>query len=141
MSSSTIRIVIADDHQFIRESWKALLENNPRFKVVAECVNGEQAILQARELLPDIMLVDINMSPDSGFEVTRRVTEEIPRVRIIGISVNNQPKYAEKMVQLGAKGYLTKTSSLKEINRGITEVYNGNIYICEEIKKHLPSSE
>lgn len=139
MSSSTIRIIIADDHQFIRESWKALLENNPRFKVVAECVNGEQAIHQARELLPDIMLVDINMSPGSGFEVTRRVREELPSVRIIGMSVNNQPKYAEKMVQLGARGYLTKTSSLEEINRGITEVFNGSTYICDEVKKHLPS--
>lgn len=141
MSSSTIRIIIADDHQFIRESWKALLENNPRFKVIAECVNGEQAILHARELLPDIMLVDINLSPRNGYEVTRRVTEELPSVRIIGMSVNNQPKYAEKMVQLGARGYLTKTSSLEEINRGITEVYNGNTYICEEVRKHLPPSE
>ena len=93
----------------------ALLENNPRFRVVADCDNGaDAAIEQAKQLLPDIMLVDINMTPDNGFKVTERVAAELPSVKIIGISVNNQPKYAIKMIELGARGYLTKTSSLKK---------------------------
>lgn len=141
MSSELIRIILADDHKIIRESWRVLLENNPRFKVVADCENGELAIRYATELLPDILLVDINMAPGNGFDVARHVNENLPSVRVIGLSVNNQPKYAIRMMKLGAKGYLTKTSSLEEINLGITEVYNGKLYICEEVRKHMPSSE
>jgi two-component system invasion response regulator UvrY len=138
MSSAQIRIILVDDHKMIRESWRTLLENNPRFKVIADCDNGLSAIGQARELMPDIMLVDINMRPENGFDVARHVNREFPSIRVIGLSVNNQPKYAIKMIELGARGYLTKTSSLEEIIHGINEVYNGNVYICEEVRKHMP---
>jgi len=87
------------------------------------------------------MLVDINMSPLNGFELTKRVAEELPAVKVIGLSVNNQPKYAIRIVKMGARGYLTKSSTLEEINHGILEVYKGNIYFCEEIKKHLPPAD
>jgi two-component system invasion response regulator UvrY len=141
MSSPQIRIIIADDHKMIRESWKELLENNSRFKVIADCKNGEEAVAKARELLPDILLVDINMSPGNGFDVARQVLRDVPSVKVIGMSVNNQPKYAIKMIELGARGYLTKTSSWEEINEGIKKVYDGTIYICEEVRKHIPSTE
>lgn len=133
-----IRIILVDDHKLVRKSWKTLLENNPRFQVVADCDNGHSAIEQAEEFVPDIMLIDINMSPLNGFMVTERVLEKNPRIKIIGLSVNNQAKYANKMVALGARGYLTKTSPLDEINHGILEVHDGNLYICEEVKKHMP---
>lgn len=141
MNNDPIRIILVDDHKIVRESWKTLLENNPRFRIIADCGNGEAAIQYAQELVPDIMLVDINMSPLNGFTVTERVLETTPSIKIIGLSVNNQPKYAIKMIELGAKGYLTKTSSLEEINRGILQVYNGEFYICEEIRRYMPSSE
>jgi len=138
MSKEPIRIILVDDHKLVRKSWKTLLENNPRFLVVADCDNGHSAIKQAEDLLPDIMLVDINMSPLNGFMVTEQVLEKIPGIKIIGLSVNNQAKYANKMVALGARGYLTKTSPLEEINQGIIEVHDGNLYICEEVKRHMP---
>jgi two-component system, NarL family, invasion response regulator UvrY len=137
MSSAQIRIILVDDHKMIRESWRTLLESNPRFKVIADCDNGLSAIGQARDLMPDIMLVDINMSPENGFDVARHVNQELPSIRVIGLSVNNQPKYAVRMLELGARGYLTKTSSLEEITHGINEVHNGNFYICEEVRKHM----
>lgn len=141
MADSIIRILLADDHQMIRESWRMLLENNPQMEVVADCANGAEAIRSAREYHPDIMLVDINMHPMNGFEVTRQVTLELPAIRVIGMSVNNQPKYASRMLELGAKGYLTKTSPLEEIQHGIREVFNGREYICEEVRKHLPPAK
>lgn len=140
MNVPVIRIVLADDHQMIRESWRMLLENNPRFKVVADCANGQEAISSTKMHQPDILLIDINMHPVNGFEVTRQVADEMPRVRIIGMSVNNQPKYATKMMELGAHGYLTKTSTLEEIHHGILEVYLGKRYICEEVRLHMPPS-
>jgi DNA-binding NarL/FixJ family response regulator len=141
MSNEPIRIMLVDDHKIVRKSWKSLLENNPRFKVIADCDNGESAIELAEELIPDIMLVDINMSPLNGFAVTERIMETTPSIKIIGLSVNNQPKYAIRMVELGARGYLTKTSSLEEINHGIMEVHKGEFYICEEVTRNMPASE
>jgi two-component system, NarL family, invasion response regulator UvrY len=141
MKNEPIRIILVDDHKLVRQSWKMLLENNPQFKVVADCENGESAIEETKKHTPDIILVDINMSPDNGFIVTEQILRLAPATKIIGISANNQPKYATRMLGLGAKGYLTKTSSLEEINHGINEVYDGRFYICNEIKKHMPPSE
>lgn len=141
MSNDPIRIILVDDHKLVRESWKILLENNPRFRVIADCDNGHTAVENAEKLIPDVMLVDINMSPMNGFAVTERILETMPSMKIIGMSVNNQPKYAVRMVELGARGYLTKTSSLEEINHGIMEVYNGEFYICDEVRKNMPPSE
>jgi two-component system, NarL family, invasion response regulator UvrY len=141
MSNVPIRIILVDDHKLVRQSWKMLLENNPRFHVIADCDNGESAIKEAQQLVPDIMLVDINMSPVNGFAVTERIMKTTPSIKIIGLSINNQPKYAIKMMELGARGYLTKTSPLDEIKQGIIQVYEGEIYICEEIKRHLPPSK
>jgi len=138
MSNEKIRIILADDHKIVRESWKVLLENNPRFKVVADCSNGKDAIERARELSPDIILIDINMPPVNGFDVAEKIIDQLPGIKVIGLSVNNQPKFAVKMMEMGGKGFLTKTSPLEEINHGITEIYNGNLYICEEIKKQMP---
>lgn len=141
MSNAPIRIILVDNHKLVRESWKILLENNPRFEVVADCDNGHSAIEHAQKLTPDIMLIDINMSPSNGFSVTERIIETIPSIRIIGISVSNQAKYATRMIELGAKGYLTKTSSLEEITYGILEVHKGEFYICEEVIRNMPPEE
>lgn len=141
MSHPIIRIVLADDHEIVREAWRSLLETNPRFRVVADCENGELAMQQAGTLLPDILLVDLNMSPGNGFEVTKYMAENHPGVKVIGLSVSNQPKYAIRMLKLGARGYLTKTSPLDEIHSGILEVYSGKIYLCEEVLKMLPPTE
>ncbi|OSZ80215.1 hypothetical protein CAP36_02890 [Chitinophagaceae bacterium IBVUCB2] len=140
MRNERIRIVLVDDHELVRQSWKMLLENNPRLEVVADFENGQAVIDQVQKISPDIILVDINMSPENGFVITEKLMGLIPSLKIIGLSANNQPKYASRMIEVGARGYLTKTSSLEEINQGIIEVYEGRLYICDEIKKHMPSS-
>ncbi|MES1197645.1 MAG: response regulator transcription factor [Chitinophagaceae bacterium] len=141
MSNDLIRIILVDDHSLARESWKSLLELDPRFEVVALCDNGLTAIETAQKLLPDIMLVDINMSPVNGFSVTEKVMRSNPEIKIIGLSVNNQSYYVHKMLELGAKGYLTKTSPLEEVLHGIIQVFEGKQYICKEIKMNMPTQQ
>jgi DNA-binding NarL/FixJ family response regulator len=136
-----IRIILVDDHQLMRESWKMILEHNPRFEVIADCENGLSAIEQAGKLRPEIMLIDINMSPMNGFDVTENILKKYPDIKVIGMSVNNQPVYAIRMMKSGAWGYLTKTSSTDEITDGILQVYEGRKYICNEIKKNMPPEE
>lgn len=138
MKNEPVRIILVDDHPLVRESWKLLLESNPRFQILADFSSGAEALAQLPALKPDILLVDINMSPMDGFLVTKNAVLLQPELRIIGLSVHNQPKYATRLLQLGAKGFLTKTSSLEEITQGILAVYNGKIYICDEIKRNMP---
>ena len=130
----SIKIIIVDDHKVVRESWSMLLKQTPGFSIVAECENGIQAIEEAQRLLPDIMLIDINMPAINGFETTRVIAEKCPTVKIIGISLNNQPSFAIKMLEAGAKGYVSKSSSLSEIVKAIHEVHAGGQYISEELK-------
>ena len=87
----------------VRESWKMVLERNDRLKVIALCDNGLSAIEQTQKLLPDILLVDVNMSPLNGFAVTKKVTETNPGIKIIALSVNNQIYYVQRMMELKVK--------------------------------------
>jgi len=137
MPDEQIRIILVDDHKLVREALALLLESDRRFKVIKICVNGIDAIESVRLLQPDILLIDINMEPLNGFEVTEKITKENNSIKIIGLSVNNLPSYAEKMLSIGARGYMTKSSSFHEIVHAILEVHNGNTYIAEEVKKMI----
>lgn len=132
-----ISVLIADDHKLIRETWSYILNNDARFMVVAECGDSEQAVEMSKLKRPNIVLMDINMTPISGFEATERIRRVSPVSRIIGVSMHSQPAYAKKMLQIGARGYVTKNSSREEMIRAILDVHNGNKYICEEIKNNI----
>jgi two-component system invasion response regulator UvrY len=132
-----IKIIIVDDYKLVRESWGILLNQTPGFSVIAQFENGHAAIEKVNELDPDIILVDINMSSMNGYETTQELLKNYPSLKVIGISISNQPQVATKMMNAGAKGYITKSSSLQEIVNAIHEVYNGNNYICEEIRKRM----
>ena len=132
-----ISVLIADDHKLIRETWSYILNNDPRFVVVGECGDSEQAVEMSRAKRPMIVLMDINMNPISGFEATEKIRKVSPGSKIIGVSMHSQPAYAKKMLQVGAKGYVTKNSSKEEMIKAILEVQSGNKYICEEIKNNI----
>ncbi|MCZ2460123.1 MAG: response regulator transcription factor [Chitinophagales bacterium] len=132
-----IRIMLVDDHRLILESWKLLLEKDPRFKIVAECESGAEAIREVKEMKPEIILMDINMSPVNGFDATEKISSLYPQIRIIGISINNHPDYARHIMKLGAKGFVCKDSSFEELTNAIIKVHQGSEYICLEIKKHF----
>src|SRR5918997_4740027 len=129
-----ISVLIADDHKLIRDTWSYILNNDSRFQVIAECGDSEQAVEAAKVKRPHIVLMDINMLPISGFEATEKIRKVSPASRIIGISMHSQPAYAKKMLQIGARGYVTKNSSKEEMIKAIMEVYKGNKFICDEIK-------
>ena len=137
-----IRILLADDHQIVRDSWKMLLENNPGLAVVSACNNNQEAINQATKHQPDIVLIDINMaSPLNGLSIAAAIVKDLPHIKVMGLSVSNQPKYATRMMELGAMGYVTKTSTLEEINHAITQVFNGNKYVSKEVIARMSSEE
>jgi DNA-binding NarL/FixJ family response regulator len=137
MEQQQIRVIIVDDHQMVRETWKMILQREEQINIIAECSSGGEAIEAAVALQPDVMLMDINMKPINGFEATRKILQDNPDIKIIGISINNQPSYVRNMLQLGAKGYVTKNSPKEEMVKAIIEVYHGGIYLCKDVRDNM----
>ncbi len=136
-----ITILLVDDHKLIRDSWSFILNSDPRFQVIGETSNADEAVDIAKEKKPVIVLMDINMSPVNGFEATKLIRKFSPGSKIIGISMHSMPAYARRMLQMGAMGYVTKNSSKDELLSAIVEVNNGKKYICEEVKNILAQQE
>ena len=118
---SKVSIMIVDDHKLIRETWSFILGSDPRFEVIADCGDPEEAIEMARTHHPNIVLMDINMVPISGFDATEQIRRYSPQTKVIGVSMHSQPAYARKMLQVGAQGYVTKNSSREEMVKAILD--------------------
>lgn len=136
-----ITILLVDDHKLVRESWAFILNSDPRFEVVGETSNGEEAVEIAKAKNPAIVLMDVNMTPINGFEATRLILKYSPDSKVIGVSMHSMPAYAKRMIQAGAMGYVTKNSSKEELIKAIVEVNNGQQYICEEVKNIVVHQE
>jgi two-component system invasion response regulator UvrY len=132
-----ITVLIVDDHTLIRETWSFLLGRNENFEVIAEVGDGQKAIDIARDKRPNIVLLDINMTPLNGFDVLKMIRKQSPGSKVIAVSMHSQPAYAKKMLRMGAKGYVTKNSPRQEMLDAILDVNNGNTYICQEVKNIL----
>src|SRR5687767_10637183 len=132
-----ITVLIVDDHTLIRETWSFLLGRNENFEVIAEVGDGQKAIDIARDKRPNIVLLDINMTPLNGFDVLKMIRKQSPGSKVIAVSMHSQPAYAKKMLRMGAKGYITKNSPRQEMLDAILDVNNGNTYICQEVKNIL----
>jgi two-component system invasion response regulator UvrY len=130
-------ILIADDHTLIRETWSIILNADPRFRVIATCGTGEEAVKLAEKFMPEIIIMDISLPGINGIEATGLICEISPNSKVLGVSVHTHPAYVKKMIQKGALGYITKNSSKEEMFTAITELQKGNKYVCEEIRNIL----
>ncbi|MEP7107153.1 MAG: response regulator transcription factor [Ferruginibacter sp.] len=129
-----ITLVIVDDHKLLREMWAVIFAGNQEIDVVGESGEFNEAIELIKNKRPDIVLLDINLPPASGLDAVPLIRKFTPGTKIIAISSHRNPAYAKKMLQLGAKGYVTKNSSSQEMLKAIYEVMNGKKYVCSEIK-------
>ena len=133
-----ISLVIVDDHALLRETWGFIMNSHPRFRVLGEFGRGEEAVEFCRLNKPDLAMMDINLpGVINGLEATVMIRKFSPTTKVIAVSLHNQPVFARKMIEAGAKGYITKNSSKEEMIRGLLEVANGGRYICDEIKENL----
>ena len=132
-----ISIVVVDDHRLIREMWARIFSGNNEIEIVGDCGGFDEAIEMIKSKRPDIVLLDINLQQASGLDAVPLIRKFSPGTRIIAVSMHSQLVYAKKMLQLGAKAYVTKNSSHLEIFKAVEEVMKGGIYICSEIKEIL----
>ncbi len=136
-----ITILLVDDHRLLRESWYGILNSDPHFRVVGDTGDGMEAIKLAKNLQPDVVLMDLNMMPVDGYEVTKQIHKSGSGSRVIGLTMYNNVISAKRLLALGAMGYLTKNSSKEEMKEAIMEVKKGRKYICSEIKNVLAQQE
>src|SRR6476469_3355780 len=129
-----ITIMIVDDHKLVREAWTMILNDDPRFEVIADCPNAESAIMEVKELRPDVVIMDVNMPGMNGVEAIPFIRKFSPISKILGVSCYTFPDIARKMIIAGASGYVTKNSSKQEMFDAIEEIMEGKKYLCKEIK-------
>ena len=132
-----IRILIADDHQLLREGIRNFLSLEPDFEIVGEAANGEEAVTQAEALKPDVMLLDINMPKANGIEVASRLKESCPEVRILALTIHDDQNYMMNMIQSGAAGYLLKDVEPSMMVQAIRRVAAGESYVEPSLTKKL----
>ncbi|MBC8506625.1 MAG: response regulator transcription factor [Anaerolineales bacterium] len=135
--SESIQVLIADDHQLVRQGFAALLSVKPGFEVVGYAENGVEAIKLAQMLKPDIILMDLLMPEKNGIEATREIKEENPEVRILIITSFAEDENVYQAIKAGALGYLLKDSSPQELIQAIDDVCSGKLSLHPDIAMKL----
>jgi DNA-binding NarL/FixJ family response regulator len=128
-----IRVIIADDHSILRYGISSLIEKNANMEVIAEAENGREAAQLARELSPDVIIMDIEMPDLNGIEATSQIVTDAPDVKVIVLSMHSDRQVISEMLRVGAKGYLLKDSDPDEIIKAIHTVLENRIYLSPEI--------
>ncbi len=132
-----IRILIADDHGLIRAGLRALLEDVPDLEIVGEVANGLLVLQLAAELLPDVVLMDINMPGLNGIEATRRLKDISPKTRVLALTVHEDEGMLREMMRAGAFGYIIKRAAESDLIQAIRVISQGNMYVHPELTSAL----
>jgi DNA-binding NarL/FixJ family response regulator len=141
----SIKVMIVDDHQIVREGLRAMLEKEHDIKVVGEAVDGRMTERLARELAPDVIIMDVAMPDLNGIEATRQIVAELPGVKIIALSMHDDRRFVLNMFKAGAAGYMLKDCAFKDLAKAIRVVMTHKTYLSHEIadivvKDYLASS-
>ena len=138
--AAPIRILIADDHTIVRQGLARLLEDQPDFKVVGEAYDGRMAIEKAMALLPDVVVMDIAMPLLNGIEAARRIRKNLPKIKILILSMYSHEHYIHELLEAGISGYLLKESSGRDIVKAIQAAMKGETFLSPSISKVLVDS-
>ncbi|RTR06505.1 UvrY/SirA/GacA family response regulator transcription factor [Halomonas nitroreducens] len=132
-----IRVLVADDHHLVRTSIAHLLNAEADISVVGEAADGEEAIRQARQLKPDIVLMDIRMPGIGGLEATRKIHRFTSDVRILVLTAFLEEAFAQRLLEAGAHGFISKGCQHDEMVQAIRGVFSGHRYVSPEIAQRL----
>jgi two-component system response regulator NreC len=132
-----IRVIIADDHAIMREGLCSLLESEPDIEISAEAVDGQDALEKAQALLPDVVVMDIDMPRMTGLEATRAIKKEHPEIGILVLTAHEDDEYIFNLLKAGATGYLLKRSSGYNLGSAIRTIKNGEFSLAPQIAAKL----
>lgn len=141
LENNKIRILIADDHPLVMDGIKSCLEHYPHIEVVAEARTGKEALDKAKNLSPDIVLMDINMPEINGLDATEIFQEYDKNIKVLILSMHDNKEYISSALRNGARGYVLKDVSAKEIVIAIEAVNRGGTYFSSGISEILMAHE
>lgn len=139
-TASALRVMLVDDHAIVRSGFKRLLEQQPNLHVVAEASDADRAYSLFLEHSPDVVILDISMPGVSGFDCIRRIIERRPDAKIICFSMHEDAAIADRAINLGARGYVTKSNEPEVLAAALYDVMNGNIALSPDIAKAIAIS-
>ena len=137
MNRSPIRVLIAEDHGIVRGGIRALLERSADIEVVAEAVDGHEALRLIGEHLPDVAIMDITMPGITGIQAALRVAVEYPQVRVLMLSMHDNEEYVWQALRAGAAGYLLKDGDPRELELAVRSVAGGASYLSPAVSQQL----
>jgi len=129
----SIRILLADDHGIIRQGLCSLLEKQPDMEVVGEAEDGQKALELVRQLVPDVVIMDITMPNLNGVGATSQITGEYPQVKVLALSIHSNKRFVADMLKAGASGYILKECLFEELIEAVRTITAGNIYFSSRI--------
>jgi DNA-binding NarL/FixJ family response regulator len=139
MTSSPIRVVIADDQQMVRQGFTVLLNTKPDIDVIGQAVDGLDAVAKVAELTPDVVLMDIRMPELGGIEATRRITAESPQIKVLVLTTFDLDEYVYEALRAGASGFLLKDASVDQLAEAVRVVAAGDALLAPGITRRLIS--
>ncbi len=131
----TLRVVLADDHEIMRQGLRLLLEKHSDMEVVGEANDGLKAIELAKEFKPDVVVMDVNMPGVDGPDATRRIVSSQPETRIVALSMHSKKGFIIEMLKAGASGYVLKENAFSELVNAINTVMGNEIYLSSKITR------
>ena len=132
-----IRVLVVDDHDLVRTGITRMLADIDGIKVVGQANSGEEALKQARELKPDVVLMDIKMPGIGGLEATRKLLRSHPDLKVVAVTACEDDPFPTRLLQAGAAGYLTKGSGLEEMVQAIRLAFAGKRHISPQVAQQL----
>ncbi|MFO7890423.1 MAG: response regulator transcription factor [bacterium] len=127
------KIILADDHQIIRDGLKSLIDKETVFELLAEASNGRTTVQLAEEMKPDVVIMDISMPGLNGMEAARQILHTNPDIKIIALSVHSEKQFVSGMLRAGASAYLLKDCAFRELKEAINLVKQNQIYLSPKI--------
>ena len=131
----TLRVLLADDHEIMRQGLRLLLEKHSDMEVVAEANDGQEAIELAGQLKPDVVVMDVNMPGVDGPDATRRIVSDKPDTRIVALSMHSKKGFIIEMLKAGASAYVLKENAFSELVNAINTVMGNEIYLSSKITR------
>lgn len=137
---SAIKVIIADDHQIVREGIVSILKENPQILVQGEASNGKEVLELVKQNPCDVILMDINMPIMDGIQCTEEITKKYPEIKVIAFTMIKQNAHIKKILRAGAKGYILKTIDKIELSKAIKTVHEGEPYFSSSVSHEVMES-
>jgi two-component system response regulator NreC len=130
-----IRILIADDHSIVREGVRMILSGQRDFEVAGEAATGREALELARQLRPNVVVMDISMPGMTGIEATERIRQELPSVQVLGLTMHEEESYVFRMLRAGGAGYVLKRAAAEDLVSAVRAAYRGEAFLYPSVAR------